>query len=241
MDCELAKIHRLGEESRRYVRPLYWLSDEHDAYSYIGGGSFFVVRTEVALFGVTADHVIRDLLRTPSGLLPRLGFNRAYDVEASLICRCASLDIATFSVTPRAVNYAGIEPVRWPPLTPTQGKGVVVTGYFDPGRRVVDGAIEFLKVGNPLVATRVGESLIEIEIDAERLGRPEIWQNLMDRPAGFSGCPMMSVTTEKNCPLQIGGVVVSFVSTNPNAGYFEVRRVDRHIRPNGSIVSDTSV
>src|SRR5579883_2531173 len=103
MACEPHDPRHLAEESRRYVRPLYWMSYEHDANSYIGGGSFFVVRTDVALFGVTADHVIRDFLQqTPSGVMPRLGFNHTYNVEGNLISRCASLDIATFAVAPRA-------------------------------------------------------------------------------------------------------------------------------------------
>ena len=94
----------------------------------------------------------------------------------------------------------------------------------------------FLKLCNPLLATRVKADMIEVEIDARQLKRPKHWNDLTEAPRGFSGSPLLTITQEKGQPLLAGAVVTNFVTINEARGYFEARPLAACLRDDGTAI-----
>lgn len=227
-----------------YVKAFYWLSDEHDPRSYLGGASCFAVRSGAKLFGVTAEHAIREFERkTVIGTMARFGNHRIDPIER-IIARSEHWDVATFELTPSDVNKMGIEPLRWPPLTPTEERGVAVIGFLlDPGRvEVIPNGLVFDRLSNLLVATRIFPDSIEVEIDANELERPAHWSSLTEIPRGFSGGPMLTVVEGAPMlrPFMLGGVVTNFLPTGSDRGHFRVVPAAACMLPDGSLVQGES-
>lgn len=222
------------------VRPFYWMSNDYDASSYLGGASFFVIRSRTSLFGVIANHAIDDFCaQTPLGTTAHLN-NHLYDPTKNLIARSGKngWDVATFGLSGYDANRALILPIRWEPRMPAQGKGVVIAGYMCSKERVEIGerSLFFDKLCNPLVATRVTADMIEVEIDARVLRKPKQWANLLEYPKGFSGCPLLTVTEDVHEPLLAGGVVTNFVAIDAERGYFEARPLAAFMREDGTFI-----
>src|ERR1700751_3614355 len=87
---------------RKVARPLIWHDLRESWPKRLLGGSCFILRFDVGLIGVTAEHVItafeaeKEKRGAAIGCLLR---TVPFDLTGAIVDRDAELDIATFSVT----------------------------------------------------------------------------------------------------------------------------------------------
>ena len=216
---EVGIARTLQIESRRYPAPIWWCSDPSDASTLCHCGTCFFVTVGDDRFGVTAFHVIaaylRDRDRFPhTQLIIR---NTAIDRwESRMIDGDACLDLATFRVSDeefRAIGATSLcaTPERWPPQPPTEGRGLVFTGYAGVDRRVIDRkTVEFVQSSNLVILASLGPDDLEITIDPAHLTSvsgepiPSITKDL----GGYSGSPVLIVSAGLASLFWVGGIVI---------------------------------
>lgn len=105
---------------------IYWHSHGGPV---LHSGSAFFVRTEKAIFGVTARHVYEGYLASAASepMVCQVG-SLVIPLEERLIAVGTDVDIATFRVTPSELGDLGNTTVPWPPKVPVKGAGVFVCG-----------------------------------------------------------------------------------------------------------------
>jgi hypothetical protein len=105
---------------------IYWHSHGGPV---LHSGSAFFVRTEKAIFGVTARHVYEGYLASTASepMVCQVG-GLVIRLEERLIAVGIDVDIATFRVTPAELANLGNTTAPWPPQVPVEGAGVFVCG-----------------------------------------------------------------------------------------------------------------
>ena len=132
------------------VSPIYWVVRHSDGTVTTRNGTAFFLRTNSALFGVTAAHVIEGPRgwrehclahgKTPLRLGARDGASIAFDWDARAVDINLKMDIATFEVSPREIEdiqrspYAGLQN-EWPPDPPNERQGIIYAGFPGVGTR----------------------------------------------------------------------------------------------------------
>jgi hypothetical protein len=187
---------RVSDLTLRVARPLVRYNNQEPWPKSLSGGTCFILRFDVGLIGVTAEHVIavfeddkrkckdsRCLLRT----VP-------FDLLGAVIARDADLDIATFSVTED--ELAGSEAVAldcrsmsWPPPVPIQGDPVSFGGF--PGeiaRQSLHSNVEFGAFVSLALIQDVTQRDIVVTFEPTRDSRIVADPKLPVLGANLSGC-----------------------------------------------------
>jgi hypothetical protein len=110
----------------RSTAAIYWHADGGPV---LHNGSMFFVRTEKALFGVTARHVYEEYLECAEAAPTIFQINDLVVApKGRLIGTSTEIDIATFHITHSELALLGNITVPWPPQKPCEGAGVFVCG-----------------------------------------------------------------------------------------------------------------
>jgi hypothetical protein len=213
---ELAKVilRRLHTSSRPYVLRLSWCRDLSDARSVLHGASCFAVDVDGCLFGVTAAHVLRQYMQDAQDGTTHLLLDDA-QIDPSIIGLGDGIDIATFRLSRDLLDRTGKKPIlckgsEWPPAPPERGKGVVLTGYPKDKQLVVS--------SRELVAEQVSNCLVVHDIYDNNMTlrvRPRNLRSLDGEPlpplsmdvGGYSGAPVLTVSSEPGPLFRLGGVL----------------------------------
>ena len=151
-------LRQLHEQSRFYVAPIYWGTDEYDAHSVLHNGSCFVVEIDgffVRNYCASCHQPIPD----GSRFLCTHSFMRIRNLDIlnwddRQIDSHQGLDLVTFQISEKEVAEIDIRQFRftsedWPPNPPEIGRGVFFTGYAGKDRTVADRAtLDFLQLSN---------------------------------------------------------------------------------------------
>jgi hypothetical protein len=216
---EVGIAQTLQIESRRYPAPIWWCSDPLDASTICHCGTCFFVTIGDNRFGITAFHVIAEFLRDRDRF-PKTQLmihNTAIDGwDTRVIDGDEGLDVATFLVSDdefQAIGTSALHsaPERWPPQPPTEGRGLVFTGYPGVDRRVIDrNSIEFVQSSNGVVLKSLSRNDLEITINPAYListngdPLPAITKDL----GGYSGAPVLVVSASLASLFWLGGIVI---------------------------------
>jgi hypothetical protein len=231
----------------RYVAPIFWsvevgwLTRSTPELRIAGNGTVQFVLTPERLLAVTANHVLSGYLecrseqRTHCQILI-LDFNPA----ERLVCASPEADIATFHITRQEIEQiegskTAIE--TWPPLAPSEGRGIMIAGYPGAERREpAPREVNFGLVGILGIAAGVGEGHVSYQLEPAEyldplgLGLPP--ENL--QLGGLSGAPVLTLIEKPGIKLvhwRLGGVV-----TQGYSGWGIIRATQaRLIQPNGMI------
>lgn len=233
-------LRQLHEQSRFYVAPIYWGTDEYDAHSVLHNGSCFVVEIDGFLFGITAHHVIKQY-QTDRDSFARIHMRiRNLDIlnwDDRQIDSHQGLDLVTFQISEKEVAEIDIRQFRftsedWPPNPPEIGRGVFFTGYAGKDRTVADRAtLDFLQLSNGGVLASLGPQELEVQFRIQDLQPvlsgteiPPVTKVL----GGFSGAPLLTVLESPIKIFELGGIVLmqfpatddsdvtTFISRRPN-------------------------
>jgi hypothetical protein len=117
------------------ARPLFWTDIRAPWPKRLSGATCFVLRFNVGLIGITADHVIRAFERAAREAHEIVAMLRTarLDLTRALIDRDPELDLATFRVTEEQVleSHACVVDFRgaWPPPMPRPGAAITFAGF----------------------------------------------------------------------------------------------------------------
>src|SRR5271166_6531970 len=143
-----AIVRRIGKPLLKFVAsvtaPIYWVVRDPEGGVHTRNGTAFFLRTHEALFGVTAAHVIEGPMswrehcdshgKTPLRLGGREGTSVEFDWDARGVDINLRMDIATFVVSPREIEYidrtvySGYQ-AQWPPEPPKEKQGIIYSGF----------------------------------------------------------------------------------------------------------------
>jgi hypothetical protein len=144
-------LNAVATFTMKVARPLIWHDDRESWPKLLLGGSCFILRFNVGLIGVTADHVIAAFeteKEKRGAAISCLLRTVPFDLTGAIIDRDAELDIATFSVTEdqlikseaTALDCCGL---GWPPPTPDKGRELSLAGFPDELKKESSYPIEF--------------------------------------------------------------------------------------------------
>lgn len=263
-----AIARQVGEAALKFaatiVAPLYWVGRNDDGSLFTRNGTAFFLRTNEALFGVTAAHVVegerswREHCDQHGETPIRLGGKEGNSVEFDWDARCVDInlgmDIATFMVSPNEIErinrtvYSGIQ-TGWPPEPPDRNKGITYAGFPGNGTRQLSRhEVQFgIVCGTGMVSSvspRNISSLIEREHLEPALGNGIPPENF--HFGGISGAPMLyNVLTRAGLLVNsLAGVIYSGPNTSQNpdeaiAGFELFRaRPATYIRADGFLNHD---
>jgi len=243
-------LRQLHKQSRSFVAPIYWGTDERDANSVLHNGSCFVVEIDGFLFGITAHHVIakyktdRD---THAHIHLRIRNLDILNWDDRQIDGDSSLDLVTFQVESKEVAEMDIRPFRlasenWPPKPPKIGGGVFLTGYAGEDRTVVNRAtLDFLQLSNAGVLTSLGPQELEVQFRMQDLqpviGDTEI-PPITKVLGGFSGAPLLTVLESPAKLFELGGIIQKQIPAKDDSDVatFISRRPDC-LRTDGTLIT----
>jgi hypothetical protein len=179
----------------KVARPLIWHDLRESWPKRLLGGSCFILRFDVGLIGITAEHVIsafeaeKEKRGAAIGCLLR---TIPFDLTGAIIDRDAELDIATFSVTEDQLIKSEATEIdcrpEWPPPTPDKGRELSLAGFPDKLKKESSRPIEFRAYASlPRVEDVTYRDIIstyEPQRDIRIRAAPE----LPDLGANLSGC-----------------------------------------------------
>ena len=179
----------------RWCYAIWWYDWQQSIETFqITGASCFFLKFKAKYVGVTAAHVVRQLLMARRDVPSVVSYIalQPHNVLNTVIDMNDDIDIATFSISEREIENLGAQPfdvsIQWPPDTPVEpNMPIQLVGYpealrsFDPRQRwVTAGAYGAFA----LVADRTDRDIIVTYVPAESRGSPDL------PPLGFnlSGC-----------------------------------------------------
>jgi hypothetical protein len=133
---EMELLNEVAVHTLKIARPLIW-HDVHEPWpKRLCGGTCFILRFDLGLVGITANHVIEvfEEERTRSAGIVSFLRTVPIDLTGTIIDRDRNLDIATFSVTERQLIGSEAIPIDcrgqgWPPPMPDPGRELSFAGY----------------------------------------------------------------------------------------------------------------
>jgi len=133
---EMQLLEEVTAHTVKVARPLVWLDVREPWPKLLLGGTCFIIRFDVGLIGVTADHVIKAFEETRmrnSGIVSLLR-TVPIDLMAAIIDRDSNLDIATFRVTEAQLIESEAISLDcrgqgWPPPMPDEGRELSFAGF----------------------------------------------------------------------------------------------------------------
>jgi hypothetical protein len=143
-------LNEVATLTMKVARPLIWHDVRESWPKRLLGGTCFILRFDVGLIGITAEHVItafeteKEKRGAAIGCLLR---TVPFDLTSAIIDRDAELDIATFSVTEdQLVGSEGATidcRAEWPPPTPDRGRELSLAGFPEELKKESSHPIEF--------------------------------------------------------------------------------------------------
>jgi hypothetical protein len=188
-------FNEVANLTMKVARPLIWHDVRESWPKRLLGGSCFILRFDVGLIGVTAEHVItafeaeKEKRGSAIGCLLR---TVPFDLTGAIIDRDAELDIATFSITDDQLIKSEATEIdcrpEWPPPTPDKGRELSLAGFPDKLKKESSRPIEFRAYASlPRVEDVTYRDIIstyEPQRDIRIRAAPE----LPDLGANLSGC-----------------------------------------------------
>lgn len=200
------------------IAPFLWRERDEEGHLKLRNGTVFFISAD-RTFMVTADHVFAAYLnaRNEFGQFSRcqLG-NLRFDPEDRLIVRSATLDIATFSITPEEIRKTGDGKfaMSFHTMNPQIGKGVFFAGF--PGlarlrlseREIESGIFTALTVADNVNAREISGHF-DREYQVDKPGRPTAQEGY--DIGGVSGGPLVTMVDSANLSYwRLGGVMTEF-------------------------------
>jgi hypothetical protein len=113
----------------RCSAPLFWFRPSERPANILHNGTVTLVRTPKRTFGITAAHVVEQYEQDASvaGVNLQLGADLIAGIK--LIDRSGERDLATCEIEEDLIEKQGLDPLSWPPKSPTEGRGLVLAGY----------------------------------------------------------------------------------------------------------------
>ncbi len=204
-DIELSQkmSPHLSEIAKNYIAPIYWHSGSDTSQSIIHNGTIFFLNTGERLFAVTANHVYQAFLNDqcidPS-IICKVG-NLTFDLNERLIDCDHDIDIATFRIDATEVQKIGKTTLTsyqdfWPPMPPSQGKGVFFCGFPENCRegRTTKDCVFGIYAANT-VATEISGDVITCEFDRDKwVAHPKApFPDPGFNMSGVSGAPLLAL------------------------------------------------
>jgi hypothetical protein len=131
-------LNEVATFTMKVARPLIWHNLRKSWPKRLLGGTCFILRFDVGLIGVTAEHVItafeaeKEKRGAAIGCLLR---TVPFDLTGAIVDRDVELDIATFSVTEDQLIKSEATAIdcrpEWPPPTPDKGRELSLAGFPD--------------------------------------------------------------------------------------------------------------
>jgi hypothetical protein len=119
----------------RVARPLFWTDSRARWPKRLSGATCFILRFDIGLVGITADHVISAFQRAERRARETVAMLRTarLDLTCALIDRDSDLDLATFRVTEEQAveSQACVVDCRgaWPLPMPCPGAAITFAGF----------------------------------------------------------------------------------------------------------------
>jgi hypothetical protein len=214
----LAKGPLSGELLRlaaSYAQPLFWLTGPVGTGLMRNATTFFVDAGQ-GVFGVTAGHVYDAYLehkRSGGGLCHVGMLGLTFDLEARVIDRGRTIDIATYRLRPAEVGRLGTtirhEP-NWPPERPRVERGVFYAGYPAAGRKLVgERTIEWGLYGAAGMSSAANDQSIVCQMERDNvvdvlgLPIPQVGYDV----GGLSGAPLFALWESSLVFWKLAGVI----------------------------------
>ena len=266
---ELARELSAGDYGRasaeylaRYAVPLFYGRADQSGRIIAKNGTAFFVQTPTAVFGVTAEHVMRECLEVSTtykyacGLFP-VNYSKypsdmieLANIERRVIDTSERRDIATFQITENELERLGVTVAsEWPPVAPEPGSQVAFCGFSsDPRARVIrksglgEIVVSFMPFPIIAIATSVSEHQITYVFESEYAVET---QGFESAPAdldlgGMSGGPAFAkVETVSGIEYWIPAGVIYEGRFNPDMGKGRIfaARIDDCLAATGTISS----
>ncbi|MEZ5998058.1 MAG: hypothetical protein R3B98_05135 [Hyphomonas sp.] len=127
----------LGNAYRHYLSrscaPIYWFSRKgRPNFNSMRSGTVTIVETPDRLLGITAAHVIAQLLEDEEAEKQTVLIMNSQLTTIDVIDIDDRLDIATFGIDENTIETIGkaVTPLTyWPPQPPLEGRGILLAGY----------------------------------------------------------------------------------------------------------------
>lgn len=124
-------------------RPLFWFALDAVSPQILSNGTITLVRTPKRTFGVTANHVLSGFEQARSRQPVRAQISQVVvdDLLDRVIDRSDQLDLATIDLGGGLLEALGpmVAPLSlWPPMPPTEGRGIMIAGFPGRERRETD-------------------------------------------------------------------------------------------------------
>ena len=224
------------EIATSYVAPLWWVMRNSEGKELVKSGSVFFLDTGEATFAVTAAHVVIECFRdtkSPMFVQSMIGANGRVSLGIHLGDRIidgnARIDIATFRVNPKEIEYVGRTPLRgyskqWPPSLVGADAPLTYCGFPGVGRRwLKPRTISHGMVPMAGFATSVSETCISVQIERDKLvrllGTEEMPENFDF--GGMSGGPALAIVQRPDLLRAWRPAGVIFQGPNPTGNIEE--------------------
>jgi hypothetical protein len=188
-------LNEVATFTMKVARPLIWYDLRESWPKRLLGGSCFILRFDLGLIGVTAEHVItafeaeREKRGAAIGCLLR---TIPFELTDAIVDRDAELDIATFSVTEDQLIKSEATEIdcrpEWPPPTPDKGRELSLAGFPDELKNESSHPIEFRPYANLSRVEDVTYRDIIATYEPQRDIRIRATPELPDLGANLSGC-----------------------------------------------------
>jgi len=209
---DLGEIHR--DILKKSCAPFYWHLPNGQC---LNNGTMTFLRTPKKLLGVTAEHVLRSYEKCANDQkILRLMNAYITDLPDRIIDRSATLDLATIEIDEIILKSIGKEvvPLEPSPRLPQEGKGVMLAGYHENGRRVdeLPNTINFGLFTCNEVIRRITNTQISIMLNRDDMinvpGIETLPQNY--NLSGISGGPLIALFETQNyiSYYRLAGIIV---------------------------------
>ena len=248
-----------------YVVPFFFGSVAGQGPTYLNNGSAYFIKTDKAVFGITAAHVVNECLQLAKddhfscGLFP-VNFTEHPedlicfdDLASRIIDKNDKRDIATFGITEAELNTLKVSTTSvWPPKSAEIEKGVGFCGYPGIARNIKEDVIKvsipkqreiiisFMVFPVLAIASSITEYQITYVFDWEKTVQT---QGFRIPPGdfdigGMSGGPaLIRLETPEGIEHWGPGGVISEGKMNPELGEGRIiaARIDECLGPQGHI------
>ena len=215
-DQELVQaMQQLHVRSRSYVCCINWFTERENPLSILHRASCGALQIGENLFGVTAAHVVR---KYQADAADQTVYGALLDEEFDLniIDINDDKDIATFEIPAALLETLQKTPIiypanEWPPVSPVQEQGVLMSGYPADRQRLGDDGIAFEMVTNRLIIDNLTphQTTINVVPDVLMDEAPFI-NDIAGEIGGYSGTPLllerMGNTQERE--FDFGGIII---------------------------------
>jgi hypothetical protein len=188
-------LNEVATLTMKVARPLIWHDVRQSWPKRWLGGTCFILRFDVGLIGITAEHVITafEAEKEKQGAAIRCLLRTVpFDLTGAIVDRDVELDIATFSVTEDQLIKSEATEIdcrpEWPPPTPDKGRELSLAGFPDELKKESSHPIKFRAYADLTRVEDVTYRDIIATNEPQRDIRIRAAPKLPDLGANLSGC-----------------------------------------------------